>query len=302
MQRQKIIIIIGVLLALMAVFMTKVYIDQQRQQVVDEAKRKIAIIEENISNNEARVLVANKDIPRGAIIAAESLAASIVPEKYLQPQAVSSADRVLGMVAVVPISKGEQVSLNKLAQPRQSGGLAEGTPVGKRAISIAVDSISGLGGLVKPGDYVDVMALVPVPVQVAEGKQVNQVAAIPLFQNVLVLAVGQDTGSISAAAAGKREADAGKSGSSSMITLALYPQDANLIAFVQEQGKLRLTLRSPADSQMQVTQPASWDTLFRYIMPAQGESALQDEESLAPTTDYVEIYRGLNKEKVPLSK
>lgn len=299
MQRQKIIIIIGVLLALMAVFMTKAYIDQQRQQVIDEAKKKIASIEQNISKNEVKVLVANKDIPRGAVIAADSMDSSVIPEQYRQPQAVSSADRAIGMVAVVPISKGEQISLNKLVQPRQLGGLAEGTPVGKRAITIAVDSISAVGGLVKPGDYVDVIALVPVPVQTADGKQVNQMAVMPLFQNILVLAVGQDTGSISSAV-GKKETDR-KTESSPLITLALEPQDANLIAFVQEQGKLRLTLRSPADSQMQATQPASWDTLFKYLMPAQKDLPKPEAKDLA-AADYVEIYRGLNKEKVPLSK
>jgi len=300
MQRQKIIIIIGVLLALMAVFMTKAYIDQQRQQVIDESKKKIASLEKNISKHEVKVLIANKDIPRGAAIAAESLETIIIPDQYLQPQAVSSADRILGMVAVVAISKGEQISLSKLVQPRQLGGLAEGTPVGKRAITISVDNISALGGMIKPGDYVDVMALVPVPVQTADGKQVNQMAVMPLFQNVLVLAVGQDTGSISAASAGKKEVER-RSENSPLITLALGPQEANLIAFVQEQGKLRLTLRSPADSQMQATQPASWETLFRYVMPAQNELAKSQDKD-APATEYVEIYRGLNKEKMPLSK
>ena len=300
MQKQKIIIIIGVVLALMAVFMTKAYIDQQRQQVIDEAKRKIAKIEQDISKNEVKVLIANKDIPRGTIIAAENLETSIIPEQYRQPQAVSSADRALGMVAVVAISKGEQITLSKLAQPRQLGGLAEGTPVGKRAITIAVDNLSALGWLVKPGDYVDVIALVPVPVQTMDGKQVNQMAVTPLFQNVLVLAVGQDIGAITGASAGKKEADK-RSDSSPLITLALEPQEANLIAFVQEQGKLRLTLRSPADSQMPATQPASWDTLFRYLMPPQNELTKPEAQDTG-VTDYVEIYRGMNKERMPISQ
>jgi len=301
MQRQKIIIIIGIVLALAAVFMTKAYIDQQRQQVVAEAKKKIANIEQNISKSQAKVLVANKDIPKGAIITAESLNTSVIPEQYLQPQAVSSAERILGMVAVLPIAKGEQVTLSKLVQPRQSGGLAEGTPIGKRAITISVDSLAGLGGMIKPGDYVDVIALVPVPVMTAEGKQVNQIAVMPLFQNVLILAVGQDTGSISAASSGKKAQEGERrSENSPLITLALGPQEANLVAFVQEQGKLRLTLRSPADAQVvQPIQPASWDALFKYVLPQQQESK-PVSDAAAPT--FVEIYRGLNKEKVPLAK
>ncbi|MEI6832280.1 MAG: Flp pilus assembly protein CpaB [Candidatus Omnitrophota bacterium] len=302
MQKQKIIIIIGVVLALMAVFMTKAYIDQQRNQVIVEAKRKIASIEQNISKNEVKVLVAKKDLPRGAAIEAENIETIIIPEQYRQPQVVATLDRVSGMVAMAPISKGEQISLSKLVQPRDLGGLAAGTPVGKRAVTISVDNISALAGLVKPGDYVDVIALIPVPVQMPDGKQANQMAVMPLFQNVLVLAIGQDIGSVSSVSAGKREAER-RIESSPLITLALAPQDVNLIAFVQEQGKLRLTLRSPADSQTQATQPASWDTLFRYLMPPKEEIA-QPQPKIKETgeTEYVEIIRGLNKERVPLSK
>ncbi|MDD5196827.1 MAG: Flp pilus assembly protein CpaB [Candidatus Omnitrophota bacterium] len=301
MQKQKIIIIIGILLAVAAVFMTKTYIDQQRQQVIAEAKEKIAHIEQNLPKSQVKVLVANKDIPKGTIIKADSLNTSIVPEQYLQPQAVSSAERILGMVAILPISKGEQVTLSKLVQPRQLGGLAEGTPVGKRAVTISVDSLSGLGGMIKPGNYVDVIALLPVPVTTADGKQVNQVAVMPLFQNILVLAVGQDTGAVSVSASGKKiQEGERRSESSPLITLALSPQEANLIAFVQEQGKLRLTLRSPADAQVvQSIQAASWDTLFRYMLPQQGAGS---QASDTAASDYVEIYRGLNKERIPLAK
>ena len=301
MQKQKIIIIIGIVLALAAVLMTKAYIDQQRQQVIAEAKKKIAYIEQSLPKSQVKALIASRDIPKGAIIKADSLDTSIIPEQYLQPQAVFSAERVLGMVAILPIAKGEQITLSKLVQPRQLGGLAEGTPIGKRAITISVDSLSGLGGMIKPGNYVDVIALLPVPVTTADGKQVNQIAVMPLFQNILVLAVGQDTGTISASSAGKKAQEGERrSDSSPLITLALSPQEANLIAFVQEQGKLRLTLRSPADAQVvQSIQAASWDTLFRYMLPQQGAGS---QASDAAASDYVEIYRGLNKERIPLAK
>jgi hypothetical protein len=62
-------------------------------------------------------------------------------------------------------------------------------------------------------------------------------------------------------------------------------------------------LRSPADAKVEPLPPANWDTVFQYIMPQvaieQKEAA---EKGLKPVTEYVEIYRGLNKERVPLSK
>lgn len=295
MQRQRIILIIGIVLALIAVFMVKVYLDQQRRMVQEQTKKALA----QIQANQAAVLVAKGDIPKGATIEPNMLATAVIPNQYVQPQAVTSLDRIAGMITVAPISKDEQITLSKLSPSRQVGvgGLAGATPVGKRAITISVDNIAALAGMIKPGDYVDVIARVDVPVETPEGKPATQAAIMPLFQNVLVLAVGQEIGAkVEEAIRYKKEEKKEVSG---LITLALSPQEANLIAFVQEQGKIRLVLRSPADSQITPVQPASWETLFQYVMPK--EVSKQPEIKEEPV-GYVEIYRGLSKEKIPLSK
>jgi pilus assembly protein CpaB len=197
------------------------------------------------------------------------------------------------MITTAAISKGEQVTLTKLAYTKQAGGgdLAGLTPSGKRAVTISVDNISSLAGMIRPGDFVDVIAIIPIPIQTAEGKTASQLGVLPLFQNVLVLAVGQQTGAMARDESRYQKQEAGPS---PLITLALGPQETSLIAFVQEQGKIRLVLRSPQDNQVQNVPPANWDTLFRYIMPPR-ESTVEAE---VPT---VEIYRGLQKERVPLS-
>lgn len=295
MQKQRIILIAGVVLALAAVFLVKVYLNQQRKVFQEEASRQAA----SVQANQIAVLVAKQDIPKGTAIAPEMLESKIFPREYVAPQALTSLDRIAGMIAVAQIAKDEQITLSKLAYPRQAGGLAEATPVGKRAITINVDNISAVAGMIKPGDYVDLIATLPVPVQLAEGKQVTQVASVPLFQNVLVLAVGQQTG-LAAESRYKGEAGQQRQEASSLITLALNPQEANLVSFVHEQGKFRLVLRSPADSQTQPLRPISWDALFQYLMPQ--ETAKQQPEQEIKPTGYVEIYRGLKKERVPLSR
>ncbi len=304
MQKQRIILIVGIILGLIAVFMTKVYIDQQRQNIKESAKKEVESIKSELQTSQASVLVAKQDIPRGSVINPESLEISIVPNQFVQPQAVTSLDRIAGMLTLAPISKGEQITLSKLAQSRQAGGLAEITPVGKRAITISVDDISSLAGMIKAGDYVDVIAMLAVPVQAAGGQQTVQGAVVPLFQNVLILAVGQDIGApVLASADSRYQTQERRGGSSGLITIALTPQEANLIAFVQEQqGKVRLVLRSPADSQLQPVQATSWDTLFQYLMPQGAQNATGAEVKPAEAVSYVEIYRGTNKEMVPLSK
>ncbi len=285
--------IIGVGTALIAVFMIQVYLKGQQRAIMEEAKRKLA----SAQANQVSVLVAKRDIPQGAAIDPASFEISIVPNQYVQPKAVTSLDRISGMVTVASISKGEQLTLSKLGYvgSKQPRGLAEATPIGKRAVTVAVDNIASLAGMVKAGDYVDVITVIAVPVMGPDGKQASQASVVPLFQNVLVLAVGQDTGVLAREDSRRRAEE--KKESSPLITLALGPQEANLFAFVQEQGKIRLVLRSPADSQVQPVQPASWDMLFQYIMPPQAKTDVSEKKE-APS---VEIYRGLKKEKITLS-
>jgi pilus assembly protein CpaB len=299
-EKQKLILISGVVLGLVAVLMTKMYLDQQKLEAQAQAKKSLA----KIQANQSVVLVAKKDIPSGSIIESDMIDSSIVPNQFVQPQAVTSVDRVLGMITLAPISRGEQISLSKLSKARResnAGGLAGNTPAGKRAISISVDSISSVSGMVRPGDYVDVIATLQIPVQGPDGQLSSQIAVVPLFQNVLVLAVGQNMGF--SRSSGDRYTDKESGSSGGLITLALGPQEANLIAFVQEQGKMRLTLRSPADANVEPVSPASWETLFQYIMPQQEVKKEEIKEApVVDTTEYVEVFRGLKKDKVPLQK
>jgi pilus assembly protein CpaB len=314
MQKQRIILIVGAILAFAVAFLVKVYLDQQRQILQEEASRELA----KKQQNQSTALVATQDIPKGALIKPEMLETKIFPLEYIVPQAVTSLDRIAGMIAVAPISKDEQITLSKLAYPRQAGSLAEATPVGKRAITISVDNIASLGGMIKPGDYVDLIAMISVPAQTADGKQVSQIASIPLSQNVLVLAVGQQTGAppskggeTSRYAVEEQESRQQKNELPSLITVALSPQEANFVAFVQEQAKIRLLLRSPADSQTQPFTLTNWDALFQYLMPPKKEAGKQEQKTELPKPkvepkpkpiEYVEIYRGLKREKVPLSE
>lgn len=273
MQKQRLIIlIIGIILAAVSLVMVMSYIDQQ-VKIKDQARKKV--VAEQLANQVA-VLVAKQDIPKGTTIEASILETAIYPDKFVQPNAATSLDRIAGMITIVPIAKGEQITLGKLMSVKEAAGgsLAMATPVGKRAITISVDNIASVGGMLRPGDYVDIIATLPVPVQTKEGKQESQVAVVPLFQNVLILAVGQETGAMPISESGRYQKEEKKE-SSPLITLALDPQDANLMSFVQEQGKIRLTLRSPSDAKIESIQPASWDTLFQYMIPKETLEAKQ---------------------------
>jgi Flp pilus assembly protein CpaB len=159
-------------------------------------------------------------------------------------------------------------------------------PQGKRAVTVTVDN--PVGGMIRAGDHVDIVGLVPVPAMGADGKQTIQQSPMPLFQDVLILAIGQDFAS---GATAKVDAK-----SSAVVTFALTTQESNLLAFVQEHGKLRLILRAPGDtSQVRPVVPASWDGLFMAVMPEAFQRRAEDEAPKKPQKQ-VEIYRGLKRE------
>jgi pilus assembly protein CpaB len=292
-------LIIAIACGIWAIFLLNSYLQRreaeiwqkikQNQQQTQPAKQAVRM---------AIVLIAGKDIPPQTPITPADISIKEIPAEYIQPGVVTSVEEAIGQIASSPIAAGEQILKTKLLPPGKIGKtLAEITPEGKRAVTVAVDNMSSITNLIRPGDHVDVLTLITVP------EAANQSAAkgsnprlISLFQDVEVLAVGGEFAPSEVAFASRKEqAKPSGAASSNTVTLALNPQEAVLLSFVQEHGKIKLDLRSSKDTQKEVVKSADWDSLFQYLSSgkvggAQGKQAT------------VEIYRGLNREIVPLSE
>ncbi len=105
---------------------------------------------------------------------------------------------------------------------------------GLRAVSIAIDRVKGVSGLIEPGDRVDVIA---VPQRV--GEEIPKASTI--LRGVLVLAMGNETETASATPSPDNQ-------NLTTVTLAVNPQQANLLALADVYATLRLALRSPDES------------------------------------------------------
>jgi len=300
-------LIIGGILSIAAIVLLNLYITSKEKNIADDLKKAFTERYKTLTS----VMVATQDIPRGSEVTANMVETQVIPEKYVQPQAATSLDRIAGMRVIASIAKGEQITLGKLTSPQKARArsLAMATPVGKRAITINIDNIASLAGMIRPGDYVDLFTIISAPMQTPEGKQIAQLVTIPLFQNVLVLAVGVQLATEeppdSRFKLGTQKPQAPQQrGSSSLVTLALTPQEASLLSFVSEQGKIRLILRSPADAKVHPLPPANWETLFLYtnslLPPKPGEEPKPIEIKREPRR--IEIYRGLNKEYIAVSE
>jgi pilus assembly protein CpaB len=272
MSRKFIPLIIAAVFGLIATFLINTYIQQQAE------KQKQILIENQ--QNQAVVVVAGRDIASGVQLSPDMLRAVTVTKAMIQPRAAGSIEMLIGKITLAPFSKDEQVLLNKVGLPEKSVmTLASKVPVGKRAITITIDNVGALEGMLKPDDHVDVIAMIPTNVSTPDGKSAVQLQPVTLFQNITVMAVGQEFSSSS---------KGGKAASAS-VTLALTPQEINQLTYVQEQARIRLILRSPDDNA--VTQVA---TLPIFEPPKE-----KPEDKIKPPSKpklQVEIYRGQEKE------
>lgn len=291
MQKQKIYIVISVVSGLLVIILINLWIMQQKQALDAQNKKE----RREWQANQTSVLVAKQDIPKGVEIDQGMLDAKVVSNNSVQPQAVTSLDRIAGMTTTETIARNEQITLSKLSFDKTSGGaLSEVTPVGKRAITIAVDNISALAGMIKAGDCVDIIAKLPFPMQGPDGKMTAQLVSVPAFQRVTVLAVGTDTKTTVAKLKNRSKEE---SKGVPLITVALSPQEVNILSFIQENGKISLVMRSPGDAAIeQPVQPVGWDKVLDYIAPQMKPVKREEPKPVS----YIEVYRGLNKEKIPV--
>jgi pilus assembly protein CpaB len=274
-------------MGLVAVLMMNSYLKQQARALELE-KQKLAAQ----AQSQVEVIIARQDIPEGATLNEDQLAYKLVPQPFLQPHAASRPADVLGFVTKVPIAEGEQILGNKLLRPDEpqvGATLATLTPKGKRAVTVAVDALSGVGGFVRPGDTVDVLWTVQVPHAQGRG---TELVTVTIFQGVTVLAIGsQMVGQTTRAqAAGKKEGGP----TTETATMALTPQEATLLLFAREQGRIHLSLRPRADKDEQVVvQPGNMSTVMETVFG----KPLEVGEAPKPQWT-VEVFKGLERSVV----
>jgi Flp pilus assembly protein CpaB len=147
-------------------------------------------------------------------------------------------------------------------------------PAGKRALTINIDSLSAVGGLITPGDFVDIIAQLTVPQ--GSGKQDEEVTSM-VFQNLEVLAVGASFNP----SGDPIVYDSQQKARSLYVTLAVGPEEAGLLTFAQTKGKLQLALRSPKEKNTETVQVASWQALADFVSDKQGTELLLPRQKAA---------------------
>jgi pilus assembly protein CpaB len=221
------------------------------------------------------VLVATKPVAQRTIISKDMVQVRQVPVDVRPPGAFTQPDQVVGKVSKSQLGTGEQLLPHQFFLQRERSGLAFMVPESHRALAVAVSEVIGSGGLIIPGDRVDVYALfdlkepdrtaVPprptaTPASVERIPEKNTMVALVL-QNLEVLAVGQgiegdDTRSdnqrvmdqATGASNGAPISRARPAPQARSVTLSVSPTDAEKLILAEERGKIRLALRPASEN------------------------------------------------------
>ena len=223
------------------------------------------------------VVVAREDVPAGATLTSVMLETRELPESLVVPGAETDPEGLLGRVTRYPLTEGEQVLASRLVGNEESSseGLAFSVPPGMRAVSVPLSEVTGAGGLLAPGDRVDVLVSTtyarlfgpfelvtpPVPANspnTTDDNVSDHPTVVTALQNVLVLAVAQEITpplDDERDPATLRPADAEPQPEAGSVTLAVTPEQAQTLLMASQHGVLGLALRGFGDTDGATIQP-----------------------------------------------
>jgi pilus assembly protein CpaB len=191
-----------------------------------------------------KVLVAKTSLPVGTIVEAASLGWQPWPKElmqsayYTEGQPDSDPQKLLGTVVRYQVTAGQPLTRGSLVGPKDRGFLAAALGPGMRAVTVPVNSSTGVAGFVFPGDHVDLVLTQAVP---GGGDGPPLKVSETIVRNVRVLATDQ------------RFTDKDEDGKTqvktfSNVTIEVTPRIGEKVAVAQSMGTLSLSLRSIADN------------------------------------------------------
>jgi Flp pilus assembly protein CpaB len=235
------------------------------------------------------VVVAKTTLPAQTALTLDNVEIRDVATDAVQPNAASTLTDVQGKALTVPVAAGQQILTPFLASADapEIKKFADLVPAGKRAMSVTFTELNTAGGLIAPGDFVDVIG-------VFSKNTLGKDQSMLILQDILVLAVAQSTsadqlprqaGASSANPASLPLPTRGGTGLPSptpasvpfapsqtrTVTLAVDPEAAERLALAEDYGKLRYIVRPGSERTQSAVNPADLTTLASPIQVAAGQ-------------------------------
>ena len=212
--------LLAVLAGLMAAGTSSRYLDKQEEALRLAAHRV-----------QLDRVVASSSLAAGTVLRAEHLAARAYPADLVPSDSwdVAQFESLIGQVLSQALRAGDLISTAHVQEA--TSPFSQQLLAGRRALTVPVDAISSVSGLIRPGDLIDIY--------VSFDDRQRRVTA-PLLQSVLVLATGQKSGD------GAAVARLDKDGYNT-LTLDVGPDDALKLLAARQHGRISALLRNPDD-------------------------------------------------------
>jgi len=273
------LVALAVVLGVAAAMVMSNYLKGREQTLEVEAKKRAS------GGPTTEIVAAGMDIPRGMVLGTQNLTKREILADLVTDEMVLVRDfeRIDGVKSTRPIQAGWPLRMADVTEKVK--GFADGLEEGLRAITIDVDEINSMAQMVKPGNMVDLMLIVP-----DKNDPDGGLRAVLVLQKVKVLATGQSIAP-SAGSKGGPMGDYGNAGGNaqrySNFTFEVTPQNAARIALAQQLGKIRAVLRGNDDSTM-----VSLADINTKAMLNTGVNAVKPSKTPNPNANAVEYIIG----------
>jgi pilus assembly protein CpaB len=218
-----IVLSVALIVGAAAAFGINRYIKKQVDDIEAKEKGKATV----------EVVVAKTDLPKGSPLNPETVSIRKVPREWAHSNAITPElfGRAENSKLATPAGRGEPILWAQLEGQKAPSFSARIAP-GRRAITVPVDEISSISGMVIPGDMIDLMVNV---------RKDRTSVMFALMQSVQVLATGTQSTQTTNAEGGKENR------TYTTITLDASPEEAKRILAARDVGKVTALLRAPGD-------------------------------------------------------
>ncbi|MCL7461214.1 Flp pilus assembly protein CpaB [Pseudomonas sp. NW5] len=228
------------------------------------------------------VMVAALPIPFGRTIEERHLRAVSLPRNATPADSFANVGELIGKVATAEILEGDVVRRARVSEHLGGSTLAALIEPNKRALTVRVNDVIGVGGFLLPGNRVDVLAAR------SGNSDVAQVRTV--LENLRVLAVDQTVSTNKTDPVLVRA-----------VTLEMTLEEAEKLFKAETEGRLQLALRNPLDDSRLAVEPPPSAPAPAVAAPTPPKAAPVVRRSV-PAPVQITIIRGTSIERQGLQR
>jgi Flp pilus assembly protein CpaB len=254
------ILVIAVFLGLIAAGLSVLYLKNREAALELKYRKK--------PEPQTVIVVPTRNLFPGEVISPRTVATFSIPTRYVDDNIINANNypKVKGRRVKYPLNEGKPIPLSSL-MGLNIEDFSDKITVGKRGVTIKVDKINSFDGMLRPGNFIDLMLGIAAdqagaPLTPNLDNAESEEVILPLLDNIEVLATGNDTAGDRDNVFGGNITDA----DFSTITINLYPEQAAMLKSAEEVGRMIATLRNREDkgtSNYELVKPSQLMDLIR---------------------------------------